>query len=77
MGEPLVDDEGARALASVVSYLENQGCKRRPRMGPGGFDLLGPDGRVLIYGFEPEAKQNDLKNRARALLAAFESFRWK
>jgi hypothetical protein len=75
--DDLVEDgecDGAVALATVILYLEENGCRRRGRMGPVGFDMLGPDGRVLVYGFNPDAVTDDLRQRARVLLAAFRAF---
>ena len=68
--------EGAVVLGTVINYLESRGCRRRGRMGPAGFDMLGPDGRVMIPGFDPRLATEDLRERARNLLAVFREFRW-
>lgn len=46
-------DHGREMLEMVVEHLEQRGFTRRGRMGKPGFDLLGPDGRVVVYGFDP------------------------
>lgn len=50
----MAGDRGEALLELTLVYLEQRNFSRRPRMGRPGFDFLGPDGRVLIYGFEPK-----------------------
>jgi hypothetical protein len=74
----MFDDEwvaGVRLLGSAVLHAESKGFRRRPRIGDGEFDLVAPDGRVVIWGFEPEASVQDPVVKARHIMLVVDNWR--